>query len=94
MSITTHPLPQADRLRRLNALGNHLPYSLVALAARLFPAAVFWSSGRTKMDGFSLKPSAVFLFEQEYALPVIPPRSRRGWPPWPSICSRFCWFWG
>lgn len=73
MSITTHPLPQADRLRRLNALGNHLPYSLVALAARLFPAAVFWSSGRTKMDGFSLKPSAVFLFEQEYALPVIPP---------------------
>lgn len=60
-------------LGRLNALGDHLPYSLVAFAARLFPAIIFWNSGRTKVEGLTLKPSALFLFENEYALPVIPP---------------------
>lgn len=63
----------AARIRRLNGLAEWLPYSLVALAARLFPAAVFWTSGRTKLDGLSLKPSALFLFENEYALPILPP---------------------
>lgn len=58
---------------RLNALGDHLPYSLIALAARVFPAAVFWTSGQTKLDGLTLKPSALFLFENEYALPILPP---------------------
>jgi putative oxidoreductase len=55
------------------ALMERLPYSLVALAARIFPAAVFWQSGRTKVDGFALKDSTFFLFEYEYALPVIDP---------------------
>lgn len=60
-------------IRRLNSLGDALPYNIVALAARLFPAAVFWTSGRTKVDGLSLNPSAIFLFENEYALPLLPP---------------------
>jgi putative oxidoreductase len=55
------------------ALMERLPYSLVALAARIFPAAVFWQSGRTKVDGFAVKDSTFFLFEYEYALPVIDP---------------------
>ncbi len=55
------------------ALMERLPYSLVALAARIFPAAVFWQSGRTKVDGFALKDSTFFLFEHEYALPGIDP---------------------
>ncbi len=63
----------AAGLRWANRLADRIPYAPVALAARLFPAAVFWSSGRTKLDGFSLKPSALYLFQTEYALPLIPP---------------------
>ena len=34
---------------------------------------VFWTSARTKVEGFlTLKPSTFFLFEYEYALPLIP----------------------
>jgi putative oxidoreductase len=57
---------------RLNALGERVPYAVVALAARVFPAVVFWQSARTKVDGLSIKDSTWFLFEHEYALPVIP----------------------
>jgi len=55
------------------ALMERLPHALVALAARVFPAVVFWQSGRTKVDGFALKDSTFFLFEYEYALPIIDP---------------------
>ncbi len=60
-------------LQRINGLGNAIPYSLIALAARFFPAAVFWMSARTKVDGLSIADSTYFLFENEYALPLIPP---------------------
>jgi putative oxidoreductase len=59
-------------IARLNALGERIPYALVGLAARVFPAVVFWQSARTKVDGFAIKDSTWFLFEHEYALPVIP----------------------
>ena len=60
-------------IRRVNGLGDHLPLDAALLAARLFPAVVFWLSGRTKLEGFDLAPSALFLFQNEYALPLIPP---------------------
>lgn len=60
-------------INRVNGLGAHLPHSIVALIARLLPASIFWQSGRTKVEGFSLKDSTIFLFENEYALPIIPP---------------------
>lgn len=60
-------------LRRINALAGLVPHDLVALAARVFPAVVFWLSARTKVDGFTIKDSTYFLFENIYALPVIPP---------------------
>src|SRR5438309_8877380 len=50
-----------------------IPYWFVALAARIFPAAVFWQSGQTKVVGWHLKPSAVSLFANEYQLPLIDP---------------------
>src|SRR5713226_9105082 len=50
-----------------------IPYWFVALAARIFPAAVFWQSGQTKVAGWHLKPSAVSLFANEYQLPLIDP---------------------
>jgi putative oxidoreductase len=50
-----------------------IPYWFIALAARFFPAAVFWQSGETKVAGWHLKPSAISLFENEYQLPLIDP---------------------
>lgn len=61
-------------VRRLNGLLQRTPHDLVALALRAFPAMVFWLSGRTKVEGlFTIRDSTWFLFEHEYALPVIPP---------------------
>ena len=57
---------------RLNALAARIPGDLVALLLRVFPAAVFWQSGRTKVGGLAIKDSTWFLFEHEYALPLIP----------------------
>jgi putative oxidoreductase len=60
-------------IRRLNALFDHIPADLVALALRVFPAMVFFLSGRTKVEGlFTIKDSTWFLFREEYALPLIP----------------------
>jgi putative oxidoreductase len=58
---------------RLNALVARIPEDAVLLALRIFPALVFFQSGRTKVEGvFSIKDSTWFLFENEYALPIIP----------------------
>lgn len=58
-------------VRETLALLDQIPWSIPALALRLFPAAVFWQSGRTRVEGVSLKQSTLFLFEHEYALPLI-----------------------
>jgi len=50
-----------------------IPHWLLAVLARASVAIVFWRSGRTKVDGFSIKESTFALFETEYALPLIPP---------------------
>ena len=60
-------------IQRLIAAMDRIPHGLIALSARIFPAAVFWQSGQTKVAGFSLKPSAIALFENEYQLPLIDP---------------------
>ena len=62
-----------DRIGQINRLADHLPHDVVALAARIFPAVVFWQSARTKVDVLTIKDSTYFLFEQVYALPLIPP---------------------
>jgi len=49
------------------------PYWLCALALRIFPAAVFWQSGQTKVDGWQVNTSAIYLFREEYKLPLIDP---------------------
>lgn len=61
------------QIRTLNALLDRIPWNVAALALRVFPAIVFLQSGRTKVEGlFSIKESTWFLFEHEYALPIIP----------------------
>lgn len=50
-----------------------IPQSLISLGARIFPAAVFWRSGQTKVEDFHVTENAIDLFRDEYALPLIDP---------------------
>lgn len=51
-----------------------IPAGLPPLIARLGVAAVFFQSGRTKVDGvLHITPGTYSLFETEYALPFAPP---------------------
>lgn len=67
-------------IHRLNATLTRIPADVVTLMLRVFPAVVFWQSGRTKVDGFSIKESTWFLFQHEYALPIIP-------APWAAVLA-------
>jgi putative oxidoreductase len=55
------------------AVLDKIPQSLISLAARIFPAAVFWMSGQTKVEGFHVTDNAIALFRDEYRLPLIDP---------------------
>lgn len=86
-----HDSAAASRLQHLAAraiaLMERIPNSLIAFIARFSMAAVFWSSGQTKVQGFvinivsgewalgwpRLSESALALFRDEYKLPFIPP---------------------
>ena len=58
----------AGRLDRL------LAHDLLALVNRVGIAAVFFLSGRTKVDGWlTINDSAYALFRDEYRLPLVPP---------------------
>ena len=60
--------PLKERLQRA------LPPALLLLVARVGIAAVFFLSGRTKVQGLlTIKPSTYALFRSEYALPLISP---------------------
>ncbi len=49
--------------------------ALALLGARVAVGLVFWRSGNTKVDqDFMLTDSTFYLFEYEYALPLIPPQ--------------------
>ena len=80
-AVMTNALPVAASsesvlariIQRGIAALDRIPHWFIALAARVFPAAVFWQSGETKVAGWHLKPSAIALFENEYQLPLIDP---------------------
>lgn len=61
---------------RLTVLAERaLPLDLLLLVQRLGIAAVFFQSGRTKVEGlFTIPQTTVDLFELEYALPLLPPK--------------------
>lgn len=51
-----------------------LPYGLISLVARIAIAAVFFLSGRTKVEGLlTITDGTFYLFAEEYRLPLIPP---------------------
>ena len=62
--------------RRLTALAERaLPLDLLLLVQRLGIAAVFFQSGRTKVEGlFTIPQTTIDLFELEYALPLLSPK--------------------
>ena len=60
-------------MRTVAAFLDRIPQSLISLAARIFPAAVFWRSGQTKVEGFHVTDNAIALFRDEYKLPLIDP---------------------
>lgn len=60
-------------VRRAVRAMDGISYSGIALCARIFPAAVFWMSGRTKVEGWGVTDTAVELFREEYRLPLIDP---------------------
>ncbi|MFZ1828312.1 MAG: DoxX family protein [Candidatus Competibacteraceae bacterium] len=79
--------PWARFVLPLIALFQRIPDSLIAFVGRFSIAAVFWKSGQTKIEGLAidivdgvftlgiphLSESAVALFQDEYALPLLPP---------------------
>jgi putative oxidoreductase len=79
--------PFTRLIEGLIAALERIPNTLIAFIARFSIAAVFWSSGQTKIQGFvanlvtgefalgwpSLSDSALALFQDEYKLPLIPP---------------------
>jgi putative oxidoreductase len=60
-------------IRTLIGAMEMIPYSVLGFGARIFPAAVFWASGRTKVDGWTIKESTFLLFREEFKLPLIDP---------------------
>ena len=89
MSSMSYDTPSAPVRwhRRAVALMGAIPHSLIAFLGRFSIAAVFWQSGQTKVEGLAidlvhgqfqlgmphLSESAVDLFRDEYALPLLSP---------------------
>jgi putative oxidoreductase len=75
---TSVETPAAPALRPLHLLARTaeraLPPAALALVARCAAAAIFWMSGRTKVDGvLTIRDTTFFLFAEEYRVPLLPP---------------------
>jgi putative oxidoreductase len=93
-SLETHaenPSALIGAMRAVAAVLDKIPQSLISLAARIFPAAVFWMSGQTKVERFHVTDSAIALFRDEYALPWIDPALAANMLPSASIFFHSCW---
>ena len=80
--------------RGADVLQRWISHDLLALAARTALAAIFWLSGRTKVEGWwTVSDSAYELFRTEYRLPLITPELAAPRRPVPSTYFRSCWCW-
>ena len=74
MTAASHPPRHAAWQRLTGLLDRAIPHDLVALASRLAVAAIFFQSGRTKVDGLlTVSDGALDLFRNEYRVPLLPP---------------------
>ena len=72
------PMPQSSPWKPLNLFARlahrAIPIDLLLLVQRLGIAAIFFLSGRSKVEGwFTLSEGTFYLFENDYVLPLIPP---------------------
>jgi putative oxidoreductase len=61
---------------RIVDLCGRIPYDVPALLGRFAIAAIFWLSGRTKVDGWNIlavNEKTLFLFQEEYKVPLLAP---------------------
>jgi len=60
-------------VEKLFGQADRIPTVAFDVAMRVGIAMVFWQSARTKVEGvLTLKQSTFFLFQYEYALPIVP----------------------
>jgi putative oxidoreductase len=70
--VSPRDVPRFERIAGMLALLT--PHALLALVNRVAISAVFFLSGRTKVDGWlSVSDSAYALFRDEYRLPLLQP---------------------
>ncbi|RWD67492.1 MAG: DoxX family protein [Mesorhizobium sp.] len=67
---SSNPAGLVGLYRRIIKLPEHIPFSLVQLAARVAVAHVFWQSAQSKLASW---PVTLQLFADEYNLPFIDP---------------------
>jgi len=79
MTQQTEAMPGVD-VQGINRFANQvlswlnvIPSSAISLVARIGIAGIFWRSGQTKVEGWQVTDSTIYLFEEEYALPLLPP---------------------
>jgi putative oxidoreductase len=66
--------PITTLIKGFVAIFDRIPESVVLLGARIGLAGVFWTSARTKVEGYlTLTESTFALFREEYKLPLLPP---------------------
>ena len=73
LSADTHGSGLVATALRLRDRLDAISMSLLTLCARIFPAAIFWQSGQTKVEGWHVTDGAVALFQEEYRLPLLNP---------------------
>ena len=79
-ALATAGVPAAGLRGRWNHIADTLSrlvgHASLALVDRIAIAAIFFFSGRTKVEGFlTLTEGAYTLFREEYKLPFIPPET-------------------
>ena len=74
-TIADRPAEDRSFWDRVSNLAEHIfPLSLLLLVQRFAIAAVFFQSGRTKVEGwFTIPDTTIELFRSEYALPLLQP---------------------
>src|SRR5262245_46280527 len=75
VSFTQARLPQSiSNYEDTTVLNRWISHDLLALIARVSMGAIFFLSARTKVDGvLHVTDSTIFLFTEEYKLPLLPP---------------------
>ena len=69
-ALLGEPTSLANRLHQAIALLDRFPPSILQLMFRIAIAAVFWSSGLTKIASWA---TTIALFRDEYMVPLLPP---------------------